>query len=166
MLAVILGLALVFLGLNIGLLLLLALVLFLVFSAIVTWIGIRNKRGLGLGQNPRGVWELAAMANGIPPIIMAVLFLCIQQGAKFGEDQVKIWRRSYDIPPPELAADDERFPGRDPRYCGLTKAELPLTECLKDTVAPGPWRDETIAPAIRAGQKVIIAAHGNSLRAL
>jgi 2,3-bisphosphoglycerate-dependent phosphoglycerate mutase len=90
-----------------------------------------------------------------------------ETAAKFGEDQVKIWRRSYDIPPPALTADDERFPGADPRYRLLTKEELPLTECLKDTVARflPLWR-ETISPAIRNGQKVLIAAHGNSLRAL
>jgi 2,3-bisphosphoglycerate-dependent phosphoglycerate mutase len=90
-----------------------------------------------------------------------------ETAAKFGEDQVKIWRRSYDIPPPPLTAEDERYPGHDPRYRGLTAAELPLTECLKDTVARFlPLWHETIAPAIRSGQKVLIAAHGNSLRAL
>ena len=90
-----------------------------------------------------------------------------ETAAKFGEDQVKIWRRSYDIPPPALTADDERYPGHDPRYRGLTAAELPLTECLKDTVARFlPLWHETIAPAIKSGQKVLIAAHGNSLRAL
>ena len=86
---------------------------------------------------------------------------------KFGEAQVKIWRRSYDIQPPALTADDERFPGRDPRYRALTPQELPLSECLKDTVARFlPYWHETIAPAIRHGKKVLIAAHGNSLRAL
>ena len=90
-----------------------------------------------------------------------------ETAAKFGEEQVKIWRRSYDIPPPALTADDERFPGHDPRYKGLSKDELPLTECLKDTVARFlPLWHETIAPAIQGGQKVLIAAHGNSLRAL
>jgi 2,3-bisphosphoglycerate-dependent phosphoglycerate mutase len=90
-----------------------------------------------------------------------------ETAAKFGEDQVKIWRRSYDIPPPVLTAEDERFPGHDPRYKSLTKAELPLTECLKDTVARFlPYWHETIAPAVKSGQKVLIAAHGNSLRAL
>jgi len=90
-----------------------------------------------------------------------------ETAARFGEAQVKIWRRSYDIPPPELTAEDERFPGHDPRYKGLAAAELPLTECLKDTVARFlPLWHETIAPAIRGGQKVLIAAHGNSLRAL
>jgi 2,3-bisphosphoglycerate-dependent phosphoglycerate mutase len=86
---------------------------------------------------------------------------------KFGESQVKIWRRSYDIPPPPLTEDDERFPGRDPRYAGLSEQELPLTECLKDTVARFlPLWHETIAPQIKSGKKVLIAAHGNSLRAL
>ena len=90
-----------------------------------------------------------------------------ETAAKFGEDQVKIWRRSYDIQPPALTADDERYPGRDPRYRELTAAELPLTECLKDTVARFlPLWHETIAPAIKGGKKVLIAAHGNSLRAL
>ncbi len=86
---------------------------------------------------------------------------------KFGEAQVKIWRRSYDIPPPPLTPDDERYPGRDPRYASLTPEELPLTECLKDTVARFlPLWHETIAPAVKSGKKVLIAAHGNSLRAL
>jgi 2,3-bisphosphoglycerate-dependent phosphoglycerate mutase len=90
-----------------------------------------------------------------------------ETAAKFGEDQVKVWRRSYDIPPPALTEDDERYPGHDPRYRGLTAEELPLTECLKDTVARFlPLWHDTIAPAIRSGQKVLIAAHGNSLRAL
>lgn len=86
---------------------------------------------------------------------------------KYGEAQVKIWRRSYDIPPPELTADDERYPGHDPRYAGLSKQELPLTECLKDTVARFlPYWHSTIAPQVKAGKRVLIAAHGNSLRAL
>ena len=90
-----------------------------------------------------------------------------ETAAKFGEAQVKIWRRSYDVPPPVLTADDERFPGHDPRYRSLGPSDLPLTECLKDTVARVlPYWNQTIAPAIRAGQKVLIAAHGNSLRAL
>jgi 2,3-bisphosphoglycerate-dependent phosphoglycerate mutase len=90
-----------------------------------------------------------------------------ETAAKFGEDQVKIWRRSYDIPPPPLTPDDERFPGHDPRYRNLTKEELPLTECLKDTVARFlPYWHGTIAPEVREGRKVLIAAHGNSLRAL
>ena len=87
--------------------------------------------------------------------------------AKFGEAQVKIWRRSYDIPPPSLERSDPRFPGNDPRYRDLSPAELPLTECLKDTVARFlPYWHGTIAPAIKSGKRVIIAAHGNSLRAL
>jgi 2,3-bisphosphoglycerate-dependent phosphoglycerate mutase len=90
-----------------------------------------------------------------------------ETAAQFGEEQVKIWRRSYDIPPPPLTPDDPRYPGKDPRYASLTPEELPLTECLKDTVARFlPLWHETIAPTISAGQKVLIAAHGNSLRAL
>ncbi|MDX2149870.1 MAG: 2,3-diphosphoglycerate-dependent phosphoglycerate mutase [Bryobacteraceae bacterium] len=90
-----------------------------------------------------------------------------ETAAKFGEDQVKIWRRSYDIPPPALEPSDERFPGRDPRYQHLKPGEAPLTECLKDTVARFlPLWHETIAPAVRGGGRVLIAAHGNSLRAL
>ena len=90
-----------------------------------------------------------------------------ETAAKFGEAQVKVWRRSYDIPPPPLDESDERFPGRDRRYAALRPEELPRTECLKDTVARFlPYWHETIAPAIRAGQRVLIAAHGNSLRAL
>jgi len=86
---------------------------------------------------------------------------------KYGEEQVLVWRRSYGIQPPALEPDDERFPGRDPRYSGLSADELPATECLADVVdrfLPC-WKDE-IAPAIRAGKKVLIVAHGNSLRAL
>jgi len=87
--------------------------------------------------------------------------------AKHGEAQVKIWRRSYDIPPPPLAPDDPRHPSRDPRYKDLGSNELPLTESLKDTVARFlPYWHHTISPAIRSGQRVVIAAHGNSLRAL
>jgi 2,3-bisphosphoglycerate-dependent phosphoglycerate mutase len=90
-----------------------------------------------------------------------------QTVAQHGEAQVKVWRRSYDIPPPALTPDDERYPARDPRYAGLTPAELPLTESLKDTVERFlPYWHETIAPAIRSGKRVVIAAHGNSLRAL
>jgi 2,3-bisphosphoglycerate-dependent phosphoglycerate mutase len=90
-----------------------------------------------------------------------------ETAAKYGEDQVKIWRRSYDIPPPALEATDARYPGSDPRYRTLTKEQLPLTECLKDTVERVlPCWNEVIAPAIRTGKRVLIAAHGNSLRAL
>ena len=86
---------------------------------------------------------------------------------KHGADQVHIWRRSYDVRPPALTPDDERFPGRDPMYASLLPDELPVAECLKDTV----WRflpywHSTIAPAVRKGRRVIISAHGNSLRAL
>lgn len=86
---------------------------------------------------------------------------------KFGEAQVKIWRRSYDTQPPALTPDDERYPGHDPRYASLTKEQLPLTECLKDTVARFlPAWHEQIAPAVKSGKRVLIVAHGNSLRAL
>ena len=87
--------------------------------------------------------------------------------ARHGEAQVKIWRRSYDIPPPPLTPDDSRHPSRDPRYSKLGSSELPLTESLKDTVARFlPYWHDTIAPAIKSGSRVLIAAHGNSLRAL
>jgi 2,3-bisphosphoglycerate-dependent phosphoglycerate mutase len=90
-----------------------------------------------------------------------------ETAARHGEQQVKIWRRSYDIRPPALEPTDPRFPGHDPRYAGLSDRELPRTECLKDTVARFlPYWHETIGPAIRSGQRVLIAAHGNSLRAL
>ena len=90
-----------------------------------------------------------------------------ETAAKFGDDQVKIWRRSYDIPPPPLDPADPRHPRNDRRYAGLTPAEMPLTECLKDTVARFlPLWNDAIAPEVRAGRRVIIAAHGNSLRAL
>jgi len=87
--------------------------------------------------------------------------------AKHGEAQVKIWRRSYDIPPPPLTADDPRHSSKDPRYASLKPNEIPLTESLKDTVARFlPYWHGTIAPAIQSGKRVLIAAHGNSLRAL
>jgi len=90
-----------------------------------------------------------------------------ETAAKFGEAQVLVWRRSYDTPPPALEKGDPRFPGADPRYAGLDPAELPLTECLKDTVARVlPFWNGSIAPAVRAGKRVVIAAHGNSIRAL
>jgi 2,3-bisphosphoglycerate-dependent phosphoglycerate mutase len=90
-----------------------------------------------------------------------------ETAAKHGEAQTKIWRRSYDIRPPALTPDDPRHPSHDPRYRGLDPKDLPSTECLKDTVARflPLWHDE-IAPAIRRGERVLIAAHGNSLRAL
>jgi 2,3-bisphosphoglycerate-dependent phosphoglycerate mutase len=84
--------------------------------------------------------------------------------AKYGEAQVLLWRRSYDIPPPALQADDPRYEGRDPRYTGI---KVPLTECLKDTVERVvPYWQSALAPAVRAGRRVLVAAHGNSLRAL
>jgi len=90
-----------------------------------------------------------------------------ETAAKHGEAQTKIWRRSYDIPPPPLAPDDPRHPSRDPRYRALKPEELPLTESLKDTVARFlPYFHDTIAPSISEGRRVLIAAHGNSLRAL
>lgn len=90
-----------------------------------------------------------------------------EMAEKFGEDQVRIWRRSYDVPPPSLEKSDPRYPGHDPRYKGLSEAELPLTECLKDTVERVlPFWHSTIVPTIQSGQKVLLAAHGNSLRAL
>ncbi len=90
-----------------------------------------------------------------------------ETAAKHGEAQVKIWRRAYDIPPPPLTTDDPRHPSRDPRYRGLAPSDLPLTESLKDTVARFlPYWHESIAPAVAGGQRVIVAAHGNSMRAL
>jgi 2,3-bisphosphoglycerate-dependent phosphoglycerate mutase len=90
-----------------------------------------------------------------------------EMAAKFGERQVLEWRRSYDVPPPALAPDDPRSAVGDPRYGELKPDEVPLTECLKDTVARFlPLWNGTIAPAVRAGRRVLIAAHGNSLRAL
>ena len=90
-----------------------------------------------------------------------------ETAAKHSEAQVKIWRRSYDIPPPPLTADDPRHPSRDRRYADIPPDQLPLTESLKDTVARFlPYWHEAIAPQIKGGKKVLITAHGNSLRAL
>ena len=90
-----------------------------------------------------------------------------ETAAKHGEDQVKVWRRSYDIPPPAMSPDDERYAGRDRRYRDLQGGEIPGAESLKDTVARFlPYWHDTIAPAIKGGKCVLIAAHGNSLRAL
>ena len=90
-----------------------------------------------------------------------------ETAAKHGEAQVKIWRRSYDIPPPPLAGDDPRSSRNDPRYADMSDAELPLTESLKSTVARFlPYWHESIAPGVQSGRRVLIAAHGNSLRAL
>jgi len=90
-----------------------------------------------------------------------------ETAAKYGEKQVKLWRRSYDIRPPALDETDQRYPSKDPRYKYLTQQQLPLTECLKDTVERLLlcWQ-ELIAPSIRSGREILIAAHGNSLRAL
>jgi 2,3-bisphosphoglycerate-dependent phosphoglycerate mutase len=86
---------------------------------------------------------------------------------EYGDEQVRLWRRSYDVPPPSLDPSDERFPGHDRRYADLADADLPRAESLKDTVARFlPYWEDTIAPAVRSGQRVLIAAHGNSLRAL
>jgi 2,3-bisphosphoglycerate-dependent phosphoglycerate mutase len=90
-----------------------------------------------------------------------------ETAAKYGEQQVKIWRRAYATPPPPLEKSDPRFPGNDPRYRDMPASELPLTECLKDTVDRFlPYWHERIAPTLRDGKRVLIAAHGNSLRAL
>jgi 2,3-bisphosphoglycerate-dependent phosphoglycerate mutase len=90
-----------------------------------------------------------------------------ETAARYGEAQVLAWRRSYDTPPPALAPGDPRDAAGDPRYAGLARAELPLSECLKDTVARVlPYWHEAIAPAVRAGSRVLVAAHGNSMRAL
>ena len=86
---------------------------------------------------------------------------------QYGDEQVLVWRRSYDTPPPVLAADDPRGQRSDPRYAKLPPEQIPLTECLKDTVARVlPCWNEVLAPAIKSGQRVLVAAHGNSMRAL
>jgi 2,3-bisphosphoglycerate-dependent phosphoglycerate mutase len=90
-----------------------------------------------------------------------------ETAARHGDQQVLTWRRSYDIPPPPLETTSQYWPGKDPRYAKLTAAELPATECLKDTVARFlPFWESDIAPAIRRGERVLVTAHGNSLRAL
>lgn len=90
-----------------------------------------------------------------------------ETASKYGEKQVLVWRRSYDIRPPALTPDDPRYPGFDPRYRNLLPSDIPLTECLKDTVTRFlPYWNEIIAPQVRAGQRILISAHGNSLRAL
>ena len=90
-----------------------------------------------------------------------------ETAAKYGEEQVLIWRRSYDIRPPSLEKTDERYPGNDPIYADLDRKDIPLTECLKDTVERFlPYWHEVLAPTIKSGKRVIISAHGNSLRAL
>ncbi len=90
-----------------------------------------------------------------------------QTAEQYGEQQVKLWRRSYDVPPPPLTRDDPRWPGHDRRYADVAPEDLPVAECLKDTVARFlPWWHSEAAPTIKSGKRVIIAAHGNSLRAL
>ncbi|MCL5236830.1 MAG: 2,3-diphosphoglycerate-dependent phosphoglycerate mutase [Nitrospirae bacterium] len=90
-----------------------------------------------------------------------------ETASRFGEEQVHIWRRSFDMPPPPLDKDDERYPGHDPRYKDLPENELPVTESLKDTIARFlPYWHEEIAPSVRSGKRVLVAAHGNSLRGL
>ena len=90
-----------------------------------------------------------------------------ETAAKFGDEQVLVWRRPYDTPPPALDANDPRYEINDPRYAGLKPGECPRTECLKDTVARVlPFWNDSIAPTIRSGKRVVIAAHGNSIRAL
>jgi 2,3-bisphosphoglycerate-dependent phosphoglycerate mutase len=90
-----------------------------------------------------------------------------ETATKFGDDQVLIWRRSYDVPPPALEKSDERYPGHDRRYRGVAETDLPLTECLKDTVDRVlPYWHSEIAPAVKRGEKVLVTAHGNTLRAL
>lgn len=90
-----------------------------------------------------------------------------ETAAKYGDEQVHVWRRSYDVPPPALTKEDPRYPGNDPIYSELTESELPLTECLKDTVERFlPYWDVEIKPQIEGGKNVLIVAHGNTLRAL
>ncbi len=90
-----------------------------------------------------------------------------ETAAKFGDEQVLVWRRAYDTPPPALDANDPRYEINDPRYAGLKPGECPRTECLKDTVARVlPFWSESMAPAIRAGKRLLVSAHGNSIRAL
>jgi 2,3-bisphosphoglycerate-dependent phosphoglycerate mutase len=90
-----------------------------------------------------------------------------ETAARFGDEQVLIWRRSYDVPPPAMSREDERFEGMDPRYAGIDPLQIPTGESLKDTVTRVvPYWDEVIAPQVRAGRQVLVAAHGNSLRAL
>jgi len=94
-------------------------------------------------------------------------FFKAKMAAEVGEEQVLIWRRSYDIPPPALKTSDPRYPGNEKKYKDLNNDEIPLTECLKDTVARVlPYWHDTITPTIKSGEKVLISAHGNSLRAL
>jgi 2,3-bisphosphoglycerate-dependent phosphoglycerate mutase len=114
------------------------------------WIPVHNSWRL----NERHYGDL----QGLNKVVMA---------ERFGSEQVKLWRRSYDVRPPDLSFDDERSPAKDPRYALLDKKDIPTAECLKDTVARVlPYWQDTIVPAIRSGLRVIVAAHGNSMRAL
>jgi 2,3-bisphosphoglycerate-dependent phosphoglycerate mutase len=91
----------------------------------------------------------------------------VQMVERAGAEKVHLWRRSYDVRPPALESDDERSPARDPRYAALDSTDIPLTECLKDTVARVlPYWHGTIVPAVQAGNRVLVVAHGNSMRAL
>lgn len=91
----------------------------------------------------------------------------LETALRYGEEQVLLWRRSYDVQPPALTPEDARYPGFDPRYRDLASEDIPLTECLQDTVARFlPYWNETIAPQVNSGKRVLITAHGNSLRAL
>jgi 2,3-bisphosphoglycerate-dependent phosphoglycerate mutase len=90
-----------------------------------------------------------------------------EMATKYGEEQILAWRRSYDVPPPALEKSDARFPGKDPRYADMKAQDIPVTECLKDTVARFlPHWNEVIAPDVKAGKRVLVAAHGNTIRAL
>jgi 2,3-bisphosphoglycerate-dependent phosphoglycerate mutase len=90
-----------------------------------------------------------------------------EMAERFGAEQILVWRRSYDIPPPPLEKSDPRYPGNDRRYAGMQPPEIPVTECLKDTVARFlPYWNDTIAPQVKAGKRVIVVAHGNTIRAL
>ena len=90
-----------------------------------------------------------------------------ETAAEYGDEQVLAWRRSFDTPPPSLTPDSEHYPGSDPRYAALSAEQIPLSECLKDTVERVmPYWNKTVVPAIRSGQQVLVAAHGNTLRAL
>ena len=90
-----------------------------------------------------------------------------EMAAQYGEEQILVWRRSYDVAPPPLARSDPRHPGNDPRYRGMKESEIPLSECLKDTVARFlPYWNDVIAPHVQAGRRVIVVAHGNTIRAL
>lgn len=121
-------------------------------------LGVIGQKGIPIVQN----WRLNERHYGALQGLNKA-----ETAAAHGEAQIKIWRRSYDVPPPPLTPDDERHPARDPRYATLDPSDLPLAESLKDTVARFlPYWHETIAPAIRAGKRVLITAHGNSLRAL